>query len=255
MENIVHNISKQERKILIIRELNLRNKVLSTDLSTLLGVSEDTIRRDLNELSDEGKLIKVHGGALSNAYHVGIQQSVIYAHQEKEVIAKKTIQLLKDNMFVLIGGGTTIQMLIKFLPNELRTTFFTNNLLTALQLLEHPSCKVFFLGGELSRTIQGSIGLVAQQQLTDIHADLYITGVNAIDTHLGISDSDMDAVLVKRAMIQNAKKVAVLTISEKLNSSQQIRVCPLDNIDYLITELSPNDVLLEAYQNSDICII
>jgi DeoR/GlpR family transcriptional regulator of sugar metabolism len=99
---------KRERQSFILRQVNLHNKVLSSDLSQEMKVSEDTIRRDLNELSDEGKVIKVHGGALSKSFHLSLKSPNVYSLDEKKTIAQKASQLIKDGMFVLTTGGTTI---------------------------------------------------------------------------------------------------------------------------------------------------
>ena len=99
---------KRERQAYIVHQVNLHNKVLSATLSAEIDVSEDTIRRDLMELSEEGKLIKVHGGALSLAFNdITYPSRKIYSQDNKKIIAQKAAALIKDGMFVLTGGGTT----------------------------------------------------------------------------------------------------------------------------------------------------
>ncbi|MGH2647555.1 MAG: DeoR family transcriptional regulator, partial [Ginsengibacter sp.] len=99
---------KKERQAFIIHKVNLHNKILSSDLSHEIHVSEDTIRRDLNELSEMKKIIKVHGGALSKSFHNSFQYKNIYSLEQKKIIAQKAVSLIKDGMFVLTTGGTTI---------------------------------------------------------------------------------------------------------------------------------------------------
>ena len=99
---------KKERQALIMREVNIRNKVLHADLSKKLAVSEDTIRRDLQELADEDKLVKVRGGALSKSFQTNSYRGgEIYKYQEKTAIARKAVPLLSNGMLVLVSGGTT----------------------------------------------------------------------------------------------------------------------------------------------------
>ena len=88
---------KKERHALIMRQINLHNRVLTADLVQLLNVSEDTIRRDLQEMLDEHLLYRVHGGALSKSYHATFNDSVVYAKEAKASIAKKTIPLIKNS--------------------------------------------------------------------------------------------------------------------------------------------------------------
>ena len=99
---------KRERQAYILKQINLHNRVLSSDLSLEINVSEDTIRRDLIELSESDKLIKVHGGALSRSFHSSFLRSDVYQLDHKKKIAAKAVSLIKDGMFVLTSGGTTL---------------------------------------------------------------------------------------------------------------------------------------------------
>src|ERR1044071_2091751 len=130
---------KRERQSFILRQVNLHNKVLSSDLSQEMKVSEDTIRRDLHELSDKGKVLKVHGGALSKSFHLSISQNSVYSLDAKQTIAQKAVHLIKDGMFVLTTGGTTIIELAKALPVELSATFITGSIPAAYEYTNHPN--------------------------------------------------------------------------------------------------------------------
>src|SRR5689334_13213521 len=100
---------KKERQAYILHQVNLHNKVLSSLLCSEIQVSEDTIRRDLQELADEGKVIKVHGGALSHSFNqVYFPPNGVYSQIQKRTIAQKAIELIDNGMFVLTSGGTTI---------------------------------------------------------------------------------------------------------------------------------------------------
>lgn len=247
---------KKERQALILREVNIRNKVLHSDLSKKLGVSEDTIRRDLQELSDEGKLVKVRGGALSRSFQINSYQGTeIYKYQEKTSIARKAIPLLSNGMLVLVSGGTTTVELARILPPELEVTFYTPSLLVALQLAEHPNSETIFIGGRISRNAKISTGGEVVNTLRDIRPDLCLIGTNSIDSRAGITDSDWEVVDVKKAMIQVSEKVGVLAISDKLDSTQKIRIAPINEIDYLITELDPDDPLLAPYRMAGIKVM
>ncbi len=239
---------KKERQALIIKQINLHNKVLSSDLSTELNVSEDTIRRDLNELAVENKIVKVHGGALSKSYNFTATQAETYAFDEKNIIAQKTISLIKDGMTILCSGGTTIRTIANQLPDNLNVTFFTVSPLISLELVEHPNTEVILLGGRLSNSSKICVGGEVVSKINEIKADLCILGINGFDLE-GISDSDHEVVQVKKAMIKASKQIAASTISEKLNSTLRLSVCSLDEIDFLITELSPAHPALEQYSS------
>ena len=246
---------KRERQAFIIHQVNLHNKILSSDLSQEINVSEDTIRRDLNELANMKKIIKVHGGALSKSFHNSFQHKNIYSIEHKKVIAQKAVSIIKDGMFVLTTGGTTIIELARALPEDLHATFFTGSLPAAFEYMHHPNIEVIIIGDRLSKSSQITVGGGAISKIREIKADLSFLGVNAIDIEYGITDSDWDIVQVKQAMIESSSKVVVLTISEKVNTTKRLKVCNVKDIDVLITELKPDDPMLELYAKSGIEII
>ena len=246
---------KRERQAFILREINLHNKVLSSDLCGQMDVSEDTIRRDLVELSDEGKLIKVHGGALSKSFHASSNSHHVYSLDEKKTIANKASGLITDGMFVLTTGGTTIIELAKALPIELRATFFTGSLQAAREYIHHPNIEVIFIGDRISKSSQITVGGEAISRIRQIKADICFLGVNAMDIEHGLTDNDWEVVQVKKAIIESSKKVVALAISEKLNTAQRLQICRPEEIDILITEQCPEDELLIPYKNSGIEIL
>lgn len=246
---------KKERQAYILQQINIHNKVLSSDLSIQMNVSEDTIRRDLQELDEEGKLTKVHGGALSKSFHFTIQNNDIYSLTEKKAIAHKAVKLIKDGMFIVLSGGTTIRELIKVLPNELSATFITPSIPTALELLNHPNIDVIFIGNKLLKSAQMSVGAETVMRLKDIKADYCFLGTNSIDAKEGITDLEWEVIEVKKAMINCANKTVSLAISEKLNSVQRLKVCDLAEVNTLITELSPDDSILDDYKRLGIEVL
>ncbi|MCY1515086.1 HTH-type transcriptional repressor GlcR [compost metagenome] len=239
---------KKERHDFVMRQINLHNRVLTSDLVHQLNVSEDTIRRDLQELSDENLLYKVHGGALSKSYHSTFDDSAVYAKDAKISIAKKAISLIKDGMFVLTGGGTTIIEMVKQLPETLQATFFTISPLVAVELAKYPKIEVVLIGGLFSKNSQITYGGQVINQLAEINADLCLMGTSAIHPEDGLTDTDWEINQLKKAMLSCSKKTAVLCISEKLNISLRLKVAGLEQISYLITELSPKEAQLSHYQ-------
>ncbi len=247
---------KKERQTFILHRVNLHNKVLSVDLSQEMNVSEDTIRRDLNEMAQMDKLIKVHGGALSKSFHLSIESNrYVYALSGKKSIAHKAAQLIKDGMFVLTSGGTTIIELAKSLPPDLKATFITVSLPAAYEYIHHPNIDVIFIGEKISKSSQIAIGGETISKIKNIKADLCFLGTNAIDVENGLTDNDWDVVEVKKAMIEASQKVVSLAIAEKLNTFQRIKICDLRQIDTLITELDPTDDSLRAYVRTGIEIL
>lgn len=246
---------KKERHDFIMKQINLHNRVLTSDLVQLLNVSEDTIRRDLLELSDNNQLFKVHGGALSKPYQSSFDDSSVYAKDAKISIAKKAISLIKDGMVVLTGGGTTIIEVAKFLPENLHATFFTISPFVAIELAKYSKIEVILIGGLFSKNSQVTYGGHVINQLSEISADLCLLGTSALHPTDGLTDTDWEINQLKKTMLNFSKRTAVPCISEKLDISLRFKVAPLENIDYLITELPANDIALSAYQRKNLQIL
>lgn len=241
---------KEERQAYIIHQINLHNKVLSSDLSVQLNVSEDTIRRDLNELAENGQVLKVYGGALSKSFQFPFQEGNVYAKESKKEIAKKAISLIQNGMTVLVGGGTTMIELARLVPNDIHCTFFTISPLVALELAEKENIEVILIGGKLSRNTNIVTGSQVINELSDLRVDLCLLGTNSLSLDEGITDSDWEVVQIKRAMIKCSKSVAILSITEKLNSNQKMRVAPLRDVSYLVTDLDPGHPKLREFSKS-----
>ncbi len=245
---------KKERQEFILHQLNLHNKILCADLSNKMGVSDDTIRRDLQELAQDEKLIKVHGGALSKSFHTAFDRKMVYNLEDKHIIAQKTAALVQSGMYILTSGGTSILEFAKSLDPNLNATFFTCSLNAAIEFAHHPSIEVVMIGDKVSKDSMLTTGASAVQTIESIQADLCILGINSLDTQFGLSENDWEVVQIKKAMIKASKKTICIGISEKLNSQQKIKVANLDEIDILITELDPEDPILLPFKNKGLTI-
>ncbi len=247
---------KKERQNYILQQVNLHNRVLSSSLSHDINVSEDTIRRDLHELSDEGKLIKVHGGALSQSFsQVHMPVNGVYSQHQKKTIAQKAISLIRDGMFVLTGGGTTIVEMARLLPPQLKATFVSGSIAAILEYMDHPNIEVILIGDRVSKNSKITVGSEAISKIRQLKADICFLGTNAIDLQNGVTDNDWEVVQLKKAMIESSDKVVCLSIAEKVSTIQPIQICPLDKIDILITELDPSDEILKPYTNAGIQLL
>lgn len=240
---------KDERHQIILSKVMLHNRVLSSDLSELLKVSIDTVRRDVKELDTAKKLKKVHGGAISNGYNY-FYDNVEDVYLKKIKIVKKAITFLKNNQVVIIGGGTTNLELVKAIPSKLKLTVFTPSLVIALELTSFENIEVIFIGGRISKEAQISVGGSPIKILSKIRADICFLGTGNINAEFGVSELDWEIVQVKKAMIDAAKKTILLTISEKLNSVQRYKICKISSINTLITDLEPENAKLKTYRST-----
>ena len=246
---------KTERHLRILHELNLHNRVLSAALCGEMNVSEDTIRRDLQELSNQGRLLKVHGGAILPHINGNGEAHKPYAQKEKSIIAKKAIRLIKEGSFVVTSGGSTIIELAKIIPLELKATFMSGSIPAISEYLKHDNLDVIVLGDKLNKSAKITVGADVIHRLKSVEPDICFLGINAIHPEKGVTDNDWEVVQVKQQMIKSAKKIVCLTISEKLNTVQPIKVVASGEIDVLITELDPADKLLQPYRDSGILVL
>ncbi len=247
---------KEERQNIILTEVLLHNRVLFGDLSDLLKVSVDTVRRDVKELDAMHKLKKVHGGAVSLGFNVlQYEEQDIYLQKQKIEIANKAVKFLHNDQVILVSGGTTILELINKIPSKLKLTIFTPSLPVAIKLTAFPNIEVIFIGGKLSKQAQITVGGNTIKTLSQIKVDLCFLGTGYIDSEYGLSELDWEVVQVKKAMMEASKKTILLTISQKINSTQRFKICDISAIDTLITELDPRSEFLKPFTTQNIQVL
>ena len=245
-----------ERRQFILERLRRDGRVIAKDLSIELGVSEDTIRRDLRDMSAEGLIQRVHGGALLRSpaiasYIARQQQSSSAEHH----IAQAAARLVQNGQVIILDGGTTNVILAQHLPLDLRVTVITNNPPAAVALMEHPHVEVILIGGRLHKEYLVTIGATAIETLRLIRADLCMFGVCSLHPDIGISTSNLEEAHVKQAMIASAAEVVALVSPEKLGTAAPYVVAPLSELTYLVTEREVSDAVLAPYAAQGITIL
>ncbi len=244
---------KEERQQNILRQLGREGKVLATELSQTLNVSEDTIRRDLNELDEAGLIRRVHGGALIRSLPV-----VSFAARQKQAtvakaeIAQAALQFIRDGQVIILDGGTTTLQLARQLPADLHVTIITNSPPVAVALAEHSRVEVYILGGKLYKDGLTAIGLDTIETLGHFRADLGILGICSLHPEIGISVPNLEEASTKRAMIANSNQVIALATADKLNTAAPYLVGTLNQLTYLITEEIVTEEELEPYRKCGI---
>ncbi|WP_430906810.1 DeoR/GlpR family DNA-binding transcription regulator [Maribacter sp. 2-571] len=247
---------KEERHRIILNEVALHNRVLLTDISEVLNVSVDTVRRDVIKLDADKLLRKVHGGAVSLGYsNTNVQNKEIYAIAKKTRIAEKACKLLKNGSVILIHGGTTCLELARTIPVNLSLTCFTLSLPVAMELCKKPKLEVVLLGGTMAKESQIASGGHAIHNLSKVRVDYGFIGTGYVDAVYGLTEFDWESVQVKMAIVQAAKNPVLLTISEKLNSQNRYKTCELKDISTMITELEPSDARLDDFRKAGIKIM
>ncbi len=247
---------KEERQNYILDKIRESNKVKSNELAVELNVSEDTIRRDLNQLSHDGLILKVHGGALSThqkLYHYN--ESTVFNRENKIIVAKKAISLLKDGQTIIISGGTTNLEFSRLIPKDLKLIIYTYSLTIAMQLTEHPNVEIILIGGKLNKKALVTVGVNVIKVLSKIKADICFLGTSGIDVEEGITEVGYEVSFVKRVMIASSNTIIALVTQDKLNTTQRYPVCDLNEINKMITDLNPDDSQLYPYLKNGIEVI
>lgn len=230
-------LMKAERQNLIMDILDKEKKVIASEISCRLNVSEDTIRRDLNELDEKGLLKRVHSGAIKrgpDAVDFSVREDV--SIEEKIRLAKKAIKYIKPNSVILIDGGTTNYQLIKQIPKDLNCTIVTNSIPIISLLKYYPNIKVLSLGGFLHKQSLVNVGYDTIKQLESIHADVYFMGVSHIDNEIGITLVTLEECQTKQKMIEVSSEVIALVIKEKFGTVSNYVVGKMNVITNLITD-------------------
>jgi DeoR/GlpR family transcriptional regulator of sugar metabolism len=245
-----------ERRRLILETLRSDGKVLATDMSHRLGVSPDTIRRDLGELAEQGLLTRVHGGALPLAQiPPGFAARRRRHRAAKAGIGRAAVGLARDGQLILIDGGTTALEVARALPEALRATVLTHSPPVAVVLAEHPAVEVVLVGGELSKHAVVTVGAAAVEALRAVRADLCFLGVCAVHPEIGVTTMELEERHVKRAMVDVSAEVVALAEAEKIGTAGPYVVSPIDELTHIATETGVPEEVLVPYRTLGIEIL
>lgn len=222
----------QKRRETILKMLNEQGVVTVTQLAQEFDTSESTIRRDLVELSNLGKLNRVHGGAtmLSQEFtktEENIQVKSLKNVDEKVKVAQYAANQIKDDDFVFIDAGSTTYLMTTFISNT-KATFVTNGISHAKEL-SRKGCKVFVLGGELKDTTEAIVGIVATANLQKYNFSKAFIGTNGISEKQGFTTPDTDEAILKAVAIEKSFVAYVLADSTKFNKVSAVSFGSIDS--------------------------
>ena len=243
-------MKKKSRQNFILDKLQVANKVQTPQLALDLDVSEDTIRRDLNEMSLKGLLTKVHGGAVASIQQLYYYNDNVVKHtEEKNMIAQKAVTLLQDGMSIIITDGTTNLSFARHIPKDFCGTVFTYCLPIAMELTALANVEIILIGGKVEKDTMVTLGNDVSEKFSRIRADLCFIGTGSLDAESGIFEESYEVSLIKRRIVASSDGVVSLATSAKLGIRQTHLVCSPQEIDYLITELDPSHSLLGPYRS------
>jgi len=247
---------KEERFEIILTQLNEHKKVKFEDLAMLLKVSEDTVRRDIDMLNRHGLLSKARGGAILRekdplTFHA--RQS--FLTKEKDRIALKAQSFLKDGMTVFMDGGTTICAVVNYMPLDIKLRLITNNYSIIPLVEKFKNIELIMLGGNYEADLAVTSGITTCLEVSKYIADLFIMGTCAIDVDFGLSALSVTDGETKKAMVESSKKIVAVASQNKLGRAEPFKVCTINRIDSLITDLNADHPELNSFRNLNIQII
>ncbi|WMS43746.1 DeoR/GlpR family DNA-binding transcription regulator [Acuticoccus sp. MNP-M23] len=224
-----------DRKAHLLSLLAATGSVVAKDVSRDLGLSEDTIRRDLRELARDGLLKRVHGGAVPlAAANAPFPSRVAIASPEKVAIGKRAARMVEPGQVVFVDGGTTALQLVRHLAPRLAATVITHSPNVAMALLEHEGLTIEIVGGRLFRHSVVTTGAATLAWLDRYRPDICFIGATGVHTAEGITTGDSEEAEVKRAVIAKSGSAIVLASPEKLGAVSSFAVARLADIDGLV---------------------
>jgi DeoR/GlpR family transcriptional regulator of sugar metabolism len=244
-----------QRKQHILTVLKRDGQIIAKSLSEELGLSEDTIRRDLRELARDGLLQRVHGGALPASPAVAdFAGRTQIAHKAKVTIGRAAANMVQSGQVVMIDGGTTALQLAKHLPLALEATIVTHSPTIAVELVEHPRLEVILIGGKLFKHSVVAVGAATIETIGRIRADIYFMGATGIHPKAGVTTGDLEESYVKRALSQSAAETILLASAEKLNAASPYLVVSLQELSGIITEKSVAEEVTKPFSDLGITV-
>ena len=222
----------------ILNTVRHTGRVVVEELAEALGVTPQTIRRDLNHLCDEGQLTRVHGGAVlqSGVANTAYAARKNIAREAKAAIGRLCAAEIPDDASLFINIGTTTEAVAGALHSHRNLMAITNNLNVANILAANPDCGVVVTGGMLRRSDGGLVGETTLDTVQQFKADYAIIGVSAIDMDGSLLDFDYREVRVAKAIIANARKVFLVADAGKIGRSAPVRIGHMQDIDAIFTD-------------------
>ncbi|MCL6547883.1 MAG: DeoR/GlpR family DNA-binding transcription regulator [Alicyclobacillus sp.] len=238
---------QDQRQELILRLLREQGSISMNQLTELLGVSRETVRRDLMELQQRGLLTKVHGGAVLRK--VGVEptyaaRSGLHA-EEKRAIAQRAVELVEHGDTIFVDNGTTTYEFARALPAGLNVTVLTHSLLVAMALVER-GIKVYMTGGLLRMGELSLSGSIANEVAEGFFVDKAFIGAAGVCPEFGVTDFHVEESDLRRRVLRRASKRVVLADHSKLGVRAFVSVLPAGEIDVLVTDANADDELLQS---------
>ncbi|MBO4353428.1 MAG: DeoR/GlpR transcriptional regulator [Clostridia bacterium] len=237
-----------ERRNAILAALSAEGKVVVSELSQNFGVTEETIRRDIDKLEKEGLATKTYGGAVSNVspstdlpYNIRKRVNV----EQKQLVAEKVASMISDGDRIMLDASSTAIYVTRKIKNKKDITVITNSVEILLELADKTGWHVLSTGGSLKEGALSMVGTSAEKMVRGYHVDFAICSAKGIDEKMGITDSNEKDSEMKQAIFASADKKVLALDSTKFDKISFVKVCDIKDVDIIVTDKSPS----EAWKN------
>ena len=242
-----------ERQQEILSKARSEGRVEVKHLADDLDVTPETVRRDLTALERLGVLRRVHGGAIP-VERLGIEPAVADREErlagQKERIAKVALDELPDGGSIIIDAGTTTVRIARMLPMDRELMVVTHSLPVANLLVSWPNETLYLLGGVVRPRTLAAVGDWTRNNLADVFVDVAFIGTNGITARRGLTTPDLGEAAVKRALIGAARRTIVLADHTKFGREDFSRVCDLEAIDTVISDVGLADEMADEIEDA-----
>ena len=233
-----------ERRNAILAKLSVEGKVVVSDLATEFSVTEETIRRDLEKLDNDGLARKTYGGAVKNEsfnidlpFHIRKQSNV----ESKQKIAATIGSMINDGDYIMLDSSTTALYVIKNILNRKKITLITNSVEILIELCNKPDWTIISTGGTLKEGGLSLVGYQAERMVESYHVDVALCSCKGIDVNAGITDSNERDSEIKKAFFASAKKKILAIDSSKFDKTSFVKVCDIKDVDIIATNEEPSE--------------
>ncbi len=244
--NIISGIERQNK---ILQWINQRNRITVGEVCENYAVSEATARRDLETLAANGKIQRVHGGAIAidkAPPEMPMLQRQVDQIDEKQRIGTLAASLVEDGDTVFLGSGTTVLEVARHLKDRQNLTVITNSLPVVILLSDSANITIVCVGGLLRPSEFSFIGHMAEQLLVGVRADKVFIGVRAINIKEGLTNDYLPETLTDRAILNIGRENIVVADHTKFGRTSTVLLVPIQHIHTLITDTeTPEEVIRE----------
>lgn len=239
---------KATRQSALLSQLKTEGSIGAAEAAEHLGVSEDTVRRDLRELEAAGELQRVHGGAIPRAAtpeRYAKRSQIV--QPDKRSIAQRAATLARDGQLLFLDGGSTALNVARYLASDLKATVVTNAPAVAAMLIDHASVSVQLAGGALNKELGVTFGSETTRYLGAFRADMSFIGVCALDPDAGLTIPSPEELATKRLIIERSALVVALADASKLGQAFPYVVAATESVTDLVTDANAPEKQLAAY--------